>query len=179
MAVSKEKKGQQLADYKTLVEKSQALIIARYGGLNMPQLDKARKLIREAQGEFHVTKNTLLKQVLEEHGMSVPDAWLKGATGIAFAFKDPTAVAKAIGDLDKEYEKFSTVGGVVSGQSVDAAGVKELASLPSLDVLRAQLLGMLDAPASGIVGALNAAIGAVAYALQAKVDKEQPAEAAA
>lgn len=168
-----------MADYKALVEKSEALIIAKYGGLNMLQLDKARKQIRDAQGEFHVTKNTLLKKVLKEHGLSVPDEWLKGSTAIAFAFKDPAAVAKVVGDLDKEFEKFKTVGGIVSGQSVDVGGVKELASLPPLNTLRAMLIGMLDAPASGIVGALNAAIGGVAFALQAKVDKEQPAEVAA
>lgn len=177
MAVSKEKKEETLAGYAELLAKSNAVIITKYGGMTMPQLDKVRKQVRAAQGEFHITKNTLIKKALAEKGMRVPDEWLTTSTAMSFCFKDPSAVAKAVGDLNKEFEVFKPVGGVVSGKSVDAKGVKELASLPPLEVLRAQIIGALQASPSGIVGALNAAIGGVAYALQAKVDKEQPAAA--
>jgi len=177
LAVSKEKKEQTLAGYAELLGKSNAIIITKYGGMSMPQLDKVRKQVRAAEGEFHITKNTLIKKALAERGMNVPDEWLTTSTAMSFCFKDPSAVAKAVGDLNKEFEVFKPVGGLVSGHAIDSKGVKELASLPPIETLRAQIIGVLQAPASGIVGAINAAIGGVAYALQAKVGKEQPAAA--
>jgi len=105
--------------------------------------------------------------------LSVPDESLTGSSALSFCFEDAPAAAKAASELAKEFEKFSIVGGVLSGKAIDANQVKDLASMPSLDTLRAQLIGLLSSPASGIVGALNAAIGGVAYALQAKVEKEQ------
>ena len=173
LAISKSKKGEIVVEYDELLKKSQGVIISKYGGLTMPQLDKVRKQMRDAKAEFHVTKNTLIARKLKEHGLSVPDEWLTGSTALSFCFEDAPAAAKAASELAKEFEKFSIVGGVLSGKAIDANQVKDLALMPSLDTLRAQLIGLLSSPASGIVGALNAAIGGVAYALQAKVEKEQ------
>lgn len=176
MAISKERKGELITDYSELLKKSQAVIIANYGGMKMPQFNKVRNQVREAKAEFHVAKNTLMARTLKDAGFDVPEAWLKGQTAVSFCFGDPPAVAKVLGQLSNEIEPLKIVGGVVGGMAIDTAGVKELASLPSLDVLRAQILGALSAPASGIVGAINAAVGGVMYALQARIDKEQPAE---
>jgi large subunit ribosomal protein L10 len=175
LAISRDKKEAMIAEYRDLVGKSQAMIIAKYGGMTMPQFDKARKQVRDAKGEFHVVKNTLFARVLKENGLEVPDKWLTGNSAVSFCFEDPSAGAKASGDLAKDIDKFSLVGGVLSGKAIDAKGVEALASMPSLPVLRAQLIGLLQTPATNIVSVLNAAIGGVAYALQAKVDKEQPA----
>ncbi len=177
LAITKAKKDQIVTEYDDLLNKSQALIISKYGGLTMPQLDKVRKQMRDAKAEFHITKNTLISRKLKEHGYVVPDEWLKGSTAMSFCFADAPTVAKAVSDLAKEFEKLSIVGGVLSGKAISASQVKDLALLPSLDTLRSQIIGLLSSPASGIVGALNAAIGAVPYALQAKVDKETPAAA--
>jgi large subunit ribosomal protein L10 len=176
LAISKERKGELITGYGELLSKSQAVIIATYGGMNMPQLNKVRNQVRDAKAEFHVTKNTLIARSLKEAGYDVPEEWLKGATAVSFCFGDPPAVAKVLGQLSTEIENLKIVGGVVGGQNVDTAGVKELASLPSLDVLRAQIIGAIAAPASSLVGVLNAAVGGVMYALQAHIDKEQPAE---
>ncbi|MCS7060058.1 MAG: 50S ribosomal protein L10 [Anaerolineae bacterium] len=179
MAVSREKKEEILAGYRELLSKSQAVIITHYGGLNMPQLNKVRSAVRGAQAEFHVTKNTLIARAFKEAGYQVPDEWLTGATAVSFCFGDPPAAAKAIQQLSEDLEKFKIVGGVLAGAALNAERVKELATMPSLDTLRAQLIGLLSAPASGLVSVLNAAIGGVMYALQAKIDKEQPAGEAA
>jgi large subunit ribosomal protein L10 len=176
LAISKVRKGELVADYTELVHRSQAMIIATYGGMNMPQFNKVRNQLREAKAEFHVTKNTLIARTFKEAGYQVPDEWLKGATAVGFCFGDPPAAAKLLGQLSTEIENLKIVGGVVGGQTVDSSGVKELATLPSLNVLRAQLLGAISGPASGLVGVLNAAIGGVMYALQARIDKETPAE---
>jgi len=163
----------------SLLEKSSAIIITQYGGMTMPQLNKVRNQLRDVKAEFHITKNTLITRTLAAKGYSVPEKWLTGPTAVSFCFADAPAVAKILGDLSKEFDKLSVVGGVLSGKAIDANQVKDLANLPSMDTLRAQLIGMLTSPQSGIVGTLNAAVGSVMYALQARVDKEQPAEATA
>ena len=162
-----------------LLDKSTAVIITKYGGMTMPQLDKVRKQMRGAQAEFHITKNTLVMRALKAKGYDVPKEWLIGSTAMSFCYGDPPAVAKSLGDLSKEFDKLSVVGAVLSGKTITAAEVKSLADLPSIDVLRAQLIGTISAPASNIVGVLNAAVSGILYALQAKIDKETPAEAAA
>ncbi len=176
MAISKQKKEEMLADYRELLSKSQAVIITQYGGLNMPQLNKVRGAVRAAQAEFHVTKNTLIARAFKEAGYQAPEEWLTGATAVSFCFGDPPAAAKALQQLTDDLEKLKIVGGILAGAPLDAARVKELATMPSLETLRAQIIGLLSSPASGLVGALNAAVGSVMYALQAKIDKEQPAE---
>ena len=175
MAITKAKKEGMLTDYAELISKSQAVIIAHYGGMKMLELDKVRGQIRGAQAEFHVTKNTIVSKALKDAGYDVPAEWLTGTTAMSFCFKDPAAVAKTMGELSKEFDKLKVVGGLVSGKAVDKKQVEALASLPPLDTLRAQLIGTLSGPASNIVGVLNSAIGSVMYALQAKIDKDQPA----
>lgn len=177
MAISREKKEQIVAKYTELIGKSQAMIITRYGGLKMSELDKVRSQMRSAQAEFHVTKNTLVKRALKDAGYDLPAEWLTGTTAMSFCFNDPAAVAKALTELTKEFEKLSVVGGVLSGKSITKEEVEALASLPSPDTLRAQIIGAISAPASNLVGVLNAAIGGVMYALQARIDKETPKEA--
>ena len=176
MAISKERKTELVTGYDELIKKSQAVIITTYGGMNMLQFNKVRAQIRDAKAEFHVTKNTLIARTFKEAGYIVPEEWLKGATAVSFCFGDPPAVAKLMGQLANEIENLKIVGGVVGGQAVDVAGVKELATLPSLDVIRAQLIGAISGPAAGIVGALNAVVGGISMVLQARIDKEQPAE---
>jgi large subunit ribosomal protein L10 len=179
LAITKEKKEEMLASYAELIGKSQAVFITNYGGLKMPELDKVRGQVRGAHAEFHVTKNTLVSRALKDAGYSVPEEWLAGSTAMSFCFNDPAAVAKALGDLSKEFDKLNVVGGVLSGKAITKADVEALASLPSLDTLRAQIIGAISAPASNLVGVLNAAVGSVMYALQARIDKEQPASAEA
>lgn len=146
MAISREKKEQIVAKYAELIGKSQALIITRYGGLKMPELDKVRSQMRGAQAEFHVTKNTLIRRALKDAGYDVPPEWLTGTTAMSFCFKDPPAVAKALGELTKELEKLTVVGGVISGKAITKEEVEALASLPSLETLRAQIIGAISAP---------------------------------
>jgi large subunit ribosomal protein L10 len=179
LAISKERKIELLSGYSELLNKSQAVIIATYGGMNMPQFNKVRNQVRDVRADFHVTKNTLIARTFKDAGFNVPSEWLTGSTAVSFCFGDPPAVAKVLGQLSTEIENLKIVGGVVSGQTVDVNGVKELATMPPLDVLRAQIIGAIASSATGVVGVLNAAVGGVMYALQAKIDKEQPADAPA
>lgn len=177
MAITKGRKNELVTQYDELLAKSNALIITQYGGMNMTELDKVRKAMRDASAEYHVTKNTLALRALKAKGFDVPEAWMTGSTAVAFCFKDAATVAKGLSDLGKDIDKLKVVGGVLDGKAIDGETVKAIASLPSLDTLRAQILGAIASPASNIVGVLNAAVGGVMYALQAKIDKESPASA--
>lgn len=177
MAVTKAKKVETLETYNELLTKSKALFITQYGGMNMKELDKVRRSMRESQAEFHITKNTVVLRALRAQGFDVPEAWMTGSTAMAFCFKDAAPVAKSLGDLGKDIDKLKVIGGIIEGKAVDSEGVKAIASLPPIETLRAQIIGVISAPASGIAGVLNSAVGSLMFALQAKIDKEQPAAA--
>ena len=151
MAISKERKEEVLAIYADWVKRSQAVILVEYSGAKMKDLDGIRAKIRESGGEFHVVKNTLVRRVFADNGMSFSQDTLEKSTAISFAFTDPALTAKALNDAMKGKDFIKVKGGFMSGQALNTAQVKALADMPPLPVVRAQLLGMLQAPASKLV----------------------------
>ena len=154
MAKSRELKEKIVAQYEKWLSKSQVLIVAQYSGMAVKDLDALRAKIREVGGEFHVVKNTLGSKVLKNAGVNVPDELMTGSTGVVFAFRDAPAVAKTVLDFAKTSESFKIKGGILERTSITADGVKALADMPPLPVMRARLLGTILAPASKIVRTL-------------------------
>ena len=151
MAISKQRKEEVLAQYQDWLKRSEAVILVEYSGANMKVMDALRSKIRETGGEFHVVKNTLARRAFTDNGMNLPaDAFVK-STAVSFAFKDPASTAKALADAMKGNEFVKVKAGFIAGQSLSVAQVKALADLPPLPVVRAQLLGVLQAPASKLV----------------------------
>jgi len=151
LAVSKERKEETLATYAEWLKKSQAVILVEYTGAKMKDLDGIRAKIREAGGEFHVLKNTLARRAFADSGMDLPKDFLVKSTAVSFAFTDPASTAKALTEATKGKEFVKVKGGFMSGQALNAAQVKALADMPPLPVMRAQLLGVLQAPAGKLV----------------------------
>ncbi len=151
MAISKERKEEVLAIYADWVKRSQAVILVEYSGAKMKDLDGIRAKIRESGGEFHVVKNTLVRRVFADNGMAFSQDTLEKSTAISFAFTDPALTAKALNDAMKGKDFIKVKGGFMSGRALNTAQVKALADMPPLPVVRAQLLGMLQAPASKLV----------------------------
>lgn len=151
MAVSKERKEQTLATYAEWLKKSQAVILVEYTGAKMKDLDAMRAKIRESGGEFHVVKNTLARRAFSDSGMDLPQDFLVKSTAVSFAFTDPASTAKALTEVTKGKDFVKVKGGFMSGQKLNPAQVKALADMPPLPVVRAQLLGMLQAPAGKLV----------------------------
>jgi large subunit ribosomal protein L10 len=151
LAITKEQKGEVLKTYQDWLKRSQAIILVEYTGARMKDMDSIRAKIRETGAEFHVVKNTLMRRVFSESGMNVPDGFLLQSTAISFAFADPAATAKALSDAAKGMAFVKVKGGFVGGQLLNAAQVKALAELPPLPVVRALLLGVLQAPAGKLV----------------------------
>jgi len=168
LALSRQKKEQVLAQYREWVTKGQALIMVEYTGINMPQIDAIRAKLRETGAEFHIMKNTFTKKVLAEAGYSVPAGLLEKSTAVVVAFTDAAASAKALSEATVKLDAIKVKGGFLGSQALSANQVKALADLPPLPVVRSQLLGVLQAPASKLVRTLAEPARSLAYVIQAK-----------
>ena len=177
MAKSKQEKEGMLTEYIGWLGKSQAVVLIEYTGLTMKDLDGIRAKAREAGGEFHVVKNTLAKLALEKAGYTVPADFAKKSTAIGFAFTDAPAFAKAITEATKGMEAVKIKGGFMGSELLKAAQVKSLASLPTLPVLRSQLLGVLQAPAAKLVRTLAEPGRSLASVIKAHADQAAPTAA--
>jgi len=171
LAISKQRKEEVLAEYLDWLKRSQAVILVEYTGVKMKDLDNIRAKIREAGGEFHVVKNTLARRAFKDSGMSLPDDMLVKSTAVSFAFIDPASTAKALNDATKGNEFVKVKGGFMSGQPLSPAQVKALADLPPLPVVRAQLLGLLQAPAGKLVRTIAEPARGLAAVVRAFAEK--------
>jgi large subunit ribosomal protein L10 len=171
LAKSKAQKETILTQYIEWVSKSQAVVLVEYSGLKMYNLDAIRSKVREAGGEFHIVKNTLAKLALEKAGFKVPADYAEKSTAIGFAFSDPAGFAKALTEATKGMEAVKIKGGFMGAVTLKPAEVKALASLPPMPVMRAQLLGILQAPASKLVRTLAEPGRQVAYVVKAFSEK--------
>lgn len=155
------------------------VVVTRNSGLTVAEMTDLRRRMRAAGATFKVAKNRLATLALNGTRFEGVKPLLKGPTALAWA-PDPVAVAKTAIEFARTNEKFEVLGGALGGQTLDAAGVKALSELPSLEALRARLLGMLQTPATRVAGVLQAPGGQLARVLAAfaKKDGAQEAEAA-
>ena len=178
MAITKERKQELVTRYTDLLDRSQAVILTDFVGLNVTQITSLRNTVREANGTYYVTKNTLIKLAMESKGMSPPAAWFDGPTAIGFCFDDVSAIAKIIADFADSSEILKIKGAFLGDKAVGEKDVKILANLPPTEILRAQMLGTLAAPMSGLVGVLNSALSGLVGVFDARHEQLGEAEAA-
>jgi large subunit ribosomal protein L10 len=182
LAITKDRKNELVEKYIAWVNESQVVILTEYSGLTMKQLDDLRSKSRDAGGEFHIVKNTLGEVAFKQMGIEQPETFLAGSTAVAFAFKDAPALAKVLQEYARTNEFVKIKGGLLEKHAISANDVKSLAELPPLPVVRAQLLGVLLAPASKLVRTLAEPARQVASVLKAYSEKDSaavPAEAPA
>jgi len=180
LAIDKGTKQALVGSYAEMLGKSQAVIFADFRAMPTPTLNNLRAAVRNAGGGLHAAKNTLTAIALREAGLAVPGELLVGQTITAYCFGDVSAVAKAMLDFARDNaEKFTVKGGVMGQRVLSADDVKALASLPPMEILRAQLIGMLQTPAARLIGVLSAPGGQIARALKAYADKAVEAVEAA
>jgi large subunit ribosomal protein L10 len=142
------------------------VVVTHQSGLSVAEVTQLRRQIRGAGASFRVTKNRLAKRALTGTPFEPLSPLFTGPTAIAFS-RDPVAAAKIVVEYANRNDKLTIVGGGVAGQQLNAAGVRELASLPSLDELRGKLIGLLQAPATRLATVLQAPAGQVARVLAA------------
>jgi large subunit ribosomal protein L10 len=153
---------------------SAVVVVAHYSGLTVAQMQTLRKQMRLAGASVKVAKNRLAKIALEGTDVASIGPLLKGPTLIATS-SDPIAAPKVATDFAKANEKFVILGGAMGTTALNPDGVKALASLPSLDELRAKLVGLLVAPATKIAQLANAPAAKVARVVQAYASKGEAA----
>jgi large subunit ribosomal protein L10 len=146
------------------------VVVTKPNGLTVAEVTDLRRRMRAAGATYKVAKNRLAGLALEGTRFDGIAPMLKGPTALAWS-KDPVAVAKAAIEFARINDKFTVIGGALGTQTLDAAGIKALSELPSLDSLRAKLLGLLAAPATRIAGVLQAPGGQLARVLAAYADK--------
>ncbi|MHC1720078.1 MAG: 50S ribosomal protein L10 [Clostridiaceae bacterium] len=156
MANNREVKEAKVSEIKEKMKKAQSIIFAKYQGLTVEEDTLLRKNLRDAGVEYKVYKNTLTTLAAKDLGFDGIVDTLQGPLSVAFGYEDPTLPAKIINDFAKTHKKLELVAGIVQGEVFDEAKVKQLATIPSKDVLIAKLLGSFKAPISNFAYLLNA-----------------------
>ena len=148
-----------------------AVVVAHYSGMTVAQMGELRSRLRKAGASFRVAKNRLAVRAVEGTQAKAIAELFRGPTGIAYS-KDPVAAPKIIVAYAKENDKLKILGGIAVGSVLSAEGVKALAGLPSLDQLRAKIIGLLQAPATKVAGVLQAPAGGLARVISAHANKQ-------
>jgi large subunit ribosomal protein L10 len=123
-------------------------IATEYRGLTVAQMTRLRREVRQAAGEYHVIKNTLVRRALKDTDYGELERLLEGPNGWVFAFEDPVALSKMLVKFGDDHEKLKIKGAVFEGEFMDPAKVKVLAQMPSKPELQAKLLAVIQAPAT-------------------------------
>jgi len=153
------------------------VVVTQQSGMTVAEVTQLRREMIGAGARYRVTKNRLAKRALEGTAFTGLAPLFSGPTAIAFS-QDPVAAAKAAVAYANRNNKFTIVGGGLQGQILDEAGVKALATLPSLDELRGKIIGLIQAPATKIAGLLQAPGGQLARLLAAHAEKDGGGEGA-
>lgn len=164
-------KSEQISALAKTLSETAVVVIARNHGLTVAQVTDLRVKMRAAGASFKVTKNRLARIALEGTPYQPIGDLLTGPTGFATS-TDPVAAAKVAVDFAKTNDKFEIVGGAMGGTVLDANGIKALAELPSLDELRAKIVGLVQAPATKLAQLANAPAAKLARVFGAYATKE-------
>ena len=149
--------------------RANSVLAVDYRGLTVAESTDLRRRLRalgEGEVEYRVAKNSLLRRATADSGMAPLEAVLTGPTAVAFAFEEPSAVARVLVDFAKDNEKLDIKGGVVDGELMDAGAIERLAALPTGQELRGMLAGTLQAPLRNLSGTLYALLGNLRNALE-------------
>ena len=145
------------------------VVVTHQTGLTVAEATQLRRQMRSAGARYRVTKNRLARRALDGTPFAPLTPLFSGPTAIAFS-RDPVAAAKVAVEFANRNDKLTIIGGGLSGQLIDAAGVKVLALLPGIDELRGKILGLLVAPATRLARVLQAPAGQVARVLAAHAE---------
>jgi large subunit ribosomal protein L10 len=164
-------KAESIETLKGVFEGAGAVVVTHYLGLTVAEMTDLRGRLRKEGATLKVVKNTLVQKALDGSVGEAGDALFTGPVAIAFA-PDAVSAAKVATQYAKDNEKFTVVGGLMGQTVLDQSGIKALASLPSLDELRAKLVGLLQTPATRVAGVLQAPAGQVARVIGAYAAKD-------
>jgi large subunit ribosomal protein L10 len=160
-------------EYTGRLNASPFFIVVGYQGLKVAHLTELRKRLLQAGAEVHVVKNSIFRIAAKEAGVAELNGSLTGQMAVVTGQKDISSTAKALKNFAAEFDKLKVKFGYLNNQRIDDAGIIALADLPSLDVLRAKILGLLNAPATKLVTLINTPASQLAQVIKAKSEKAE------
>ena len=169
--MDRSQKAESVAALNAVFNEVSLVVVTRNLGLSVAQSTALRTKMRDAGASYKVAKNRLAKLALKDTQYQGLEEYLVGPTALAWS-ADPVAAAKAAVDFAKTNEKLEIVGGAMGSTQLDAAGIKALASMPSLDELRAKIVGLVNAPATKVAQLVNAPAAKLARVFGAYGAKE-------
>lgn len=167
-------KSEAIETLKGVFDEAGAVVVTHYMGLTVAEMTDLRGRLRKEGAQLKVVKNTLVQKALGGSHGEAGDALFKGPVAIAYG-KDPVSAAKVTTDFAKTNDKFVVMGAIMGAQVLNDKAVGSLATLPSLDQLRAQLIGLINAPATKVAGVLQAPAGQLARVFNAYATKDNAA----
>jgi large subunit ribosomal protein L10 len=180
--MKKDEKSATVAELAENFGRASIALLSEYKGMSAGESDDMRRRIRAVSGEFRVAKNTLLRLAIKDTRFASLDGQLGGPIGLILSYADPVDLAKTVSSFKDLGEKFKVRGGVLDGKPLTPEEISALASLPPREVILAQLLGLLQAPASQLVRLLNepgSMVARVVDAIGRKAGENAPAAAEA
>ncbi|ALG59629.1 50S ribosomal protein L10 [Citromicrobium bathyomarinum] len=160
-----------VAQLNNVFNEAGVVVVTRNLGLTVAESTDLRAKMREAGATYQVAKNRLAKIALKDTDYAGIEEYLSGPTALAYS-EDPVAAAKAVVEFAKTNDRIEVVGGSMGSQVLDEAGVRALASMPSLDELRGKLVGLVNAPATKIAQVVNAPANKLARVFGAYAAKD-------
>ncbi len=180
MAVSHEKKAEQLSALKEKIQSASSIIFAHYIGLTVSDISSLRSKLKKEKAELKVGKKTLIKIAMKELGLpDVPESAFTGPVACIFSAEDPVAGASVAFEFGKSHEQVKLIGGVFEGKILTASEATMFASLPSRIVLLGTFMGMANAPLRSFVSICNSPLTGFARALAEIAKKRENAPVAA
>jgi large subunit ribosomal protein L10 len=165
------RKKEAVAELREKFSRAKGIFVADYSGLDVEAVNQLRRKLRdEGRGEYEyrVHKNTLMRRAAEGSDVESIAEYFVGPTALAISYGDPAGLARALVNYAKEHEVFELRGGLLDGRPIGTSEVETLATLPSLDQIRARLVGLIQAPAQKIAMVLCAPAGQLARVIEAR-----------
>ncbi|WP_126172118.1 50S ribosomal protein L10 [Altericroceibacterium xinjiangense] len=169
--MDRSQKAESVAQLNAVFKEVGVVVVTRNLGMSVAQSTDLRAKMGEAGASYKVAKNRLAKLALKDTPYEGVEDFLNGPTALAWS-TDPVAAAKAAVDFAKTNDKLEIVGGSMGGQTLDEAGIRALASMPSLDELRGTIVGLINAPATKIARVVNEPAAKLARVFAAYGNKE-------
>lgn len=169
--MNRKEKEQIVSDLCKKIEGYKAVVLTHYRGLNVEQISKLRKRLREEKVYYHVIKNTLMRLASKGTDLEKLNDYFEGPTAIAISYGDPILLAKVLSEFIKTQPSLEIKVGLIEGRVVPPEDVKALATMPSREVLLAQILGGIQMSGGQVVGAILSVLQQMLGVVQARVNQ--------
>jgi large subunit ribosomal protein L10 len=169
--LNRNEKKQVITDFSKMVAGFQAAILTHYRGLNVEQINTLRRRLREEKISYHVVKNTLMKLAAKGTDLEKLADHFKGPTAIAISHDDPVSLAKILSEFVKTQPKLEIKIGLVQGKVIAPDEIKTLATMPSREIMLAQILGGIQVPGQELASVILSGLRQVVGVIQSRVDQ--------